>query len=187
MQAVDEPALVAVIGVGGIVVGAVGTGIVQYFLARFDRRRSGHAAARVLAGELHEAEYATSELLPRRDWSQMITDWDSFESAWQQYRDQVTHVLSTDEFTAVDSAFASMRTLSRAAKRDLAKQPPAPGQPPHFDPSEEILARYLQVVQRAKWIVMENSFLWRERESKRRVVANRPAAAATQDLIFPDK
>jgi hypothetical protein len=169
-----------------VLVGAVGSGAAQATAARFDRRRAGRDAARVLATELHEAEYAIGELRPRRDWSQMITDWDGFEAAWRQYRDQLTHVLSTAEFAAVDSAFASMRTLSRAAKRDLAKPPPAAGQPPHFDPSDEILVRYFEVVQRAKWIMLETSFRWREREARRRVVAKRPAVAAAQDLILPD-
>lgn len=184
MRAVDEPALVAVIGVGGILVGAVGSGAVGATVARFDRRRAGRDAARVLAMELHEAEHAIGELRPLRDWSKMITDWDRFEPAWQQYRDRLTHVLTTDEFGKVDSAFACMRVLSRAAKRDLAKPPPAAGQPPHFDPSEQILANFFEVVQRAKWIVLATSYRWREKQVKHRVMA--AAVAASQNLVFPD-
>lgn len=142
--------------------GAVGTGIVQYFLARLDRRRSARDAARVLYLELHEAESAIHELRPRRDWDEMITDWESFGVAWAEYRDQVTHVLNTAEFALVDSAFACMRTLARAWKRDTSKPLPAPGQPPPFDPSDEILARYFEVAQRAKRIVLKASFRWWE-------------------------
>ena len=178
-----ETALVAVIGVGGLVVGAIGSGAVQATVARFDRRRSGRDAARVLAMELHEAEHAIGELRPLRDWNRIITDWDRFEAAWQQYRDRLTHVVTTDEFGKVDSAFACMRVLSRAAKRDLAKPPPAPGQRPHFDPSDEILAKFFQVVQRAKWIVLETSYRWWEQRAKRRVMAT---VAASQNLVVPD-
>jgi hypothetical protein len=182
MPAVKEPALVAVIGVGGVLVGAVGSGAVQATVARFDRRRSGRDAARVLAMELHEAEHAIGELRPLRDWKRIITDWDRFEAAWQQYRDQLTHVVTTDEFGKVDSAFACMRVLSRAAKRDLAEPPPAAGRPPRFDPSDEILASYFEVVQRAKWIVLATSYRWWEKQAKQRVMA---AVAASQHEV-PD-
>ena len=133
--------------------------------------------------DLHEAEHAIGELRPLRDWDRTVTDWEHFDAAWQQYRDQLTHVLTTDEFGAVASAFAAMRTLSRAAKRDLAKPPPAAGRPPHFDPSDEILANYFEVIQRAKWIVLVASYSRREQRDKRRTIA---AVAAPQDLIFPD-
>jgi hypothetical protein len=183
MPAVKEPALVAVIGVGGVLVGAIGSGLVQAAGARFDRRRAGRAAARVLAMDLHEAEHAIGELRPLRDWDRIVTDWDHFEAAWQQHRDQLTHVLTTDEFGKVASAFAAMRTLSHAAKRDLAKPPPITGRPSHFDPSDDILANYFKLVQRAKWIVLLTSYRWREYREKRRVTR---AIAASHNLVFPD-
>ena len=99
-----------------------------------------------------------------------MTDWERFESTWAQYRDQLTHALSTVDFAATDSAFACMRTLARACKRDIAKPPPNPGEPPHFDPSDEILGNYFEVVQRAKQIVLNASFRWWEREARRKTV-----------------
>jgi hypothetical protein len=171
MLAVKEPALVATIGVGGVLVGAVGSGAVQAILARFDRRRGGRDAARVLYLELHEAGMAIHELRPRRDWDEMVTDWESFGTAWAEYRDQVTHVLSTPEFAHVDSAFACMRTLARAWRRDTLKPPPTPGQPPNFDPSDEILARYLDVVEGAKRIVLGSSFRWWETRVRREALS----------------
>jgi hypothetical protein len=171
MRHVDEPVLVAVIGVGGVLVGAVGSGGVQAYLSRSDRRRDGRHAARVLYMEMHEGELTLLELRPRRDWNNMITDWDAFGVAWAQYRDQLTHVLSTERFAYVDSAFASIATLSRARTRDLAKAPPPPGSPPNFDPPDAIVLLYLQVVQRAKRIVLKASFRWWEIWARRRALA----------------
>jgi hypothetical protein len=171
MPAVKEPALVAVIGVGGVLVGAVGSGAVQATVARFDRRRSGRDAARVLYLQLHEGESAIHELRPRRDWGELITDWENFGVAWSQYRDQVTHVLNTPEFALVDSAFACMRTLAQACKRDMSKPSPASGQRPHFDPSDEILAICSEVVKRAKRVVLKASFRWWEVRDRRKALA----------------
>ena len=169
MPAVDEPALVAVIGVGGVLVGAVGGGAVQYFVARTDRRRAGHIAARVLYTQLHGAEASIGDLRPRRDWQNMITDWDAFGIAWDQYRDAVANILTTPDFAIVDSAFASIASLSRAKARDLAKPVPL-GVPASFDTPDEILGGYLETVQRAKRIVLKASFRYREVGAKRKAL-----------------
>jgi hypothetical protein len=78
MPTVKEPVLVAVIGVGGVLVGAASSGLVQALLARAERKRDGRNAARVMSMELHDAEKAVSDLRELRDWTQMITDWDAY-------------------------------------------------------------------------------------------------------------
>jgi len=175
MLAVDEPVLVAVIGVGGVLVGAVGSGGVQSYLSRADRRRDGRHAARIVFTTMHEAEATILAVRPRRSWEAMITDWESFGLAWSQYRDQLTHVLDTKQFAYVDSAFACMASLSRSRARDLAEAPPS-GAPPRFNPPDEILGIYLYAVQRAKLIVLEASFRgWQKRARREAVAEQRPA------------
>jgi hypothetical protein len=120
---------------------------------------------------LHEAEATIGELRDRQDWHDMITDWDSFATAWGQYRDQLTHVLNTKQFAYVDSSFACMASLSRARSRDLEQPSPAPDKPPRFDPPDEILAIYLQVAQRAKWIVLTASFRWWETRARKEALS----------------
>jgi hypothetical protein len=56
MPTVKEPVLVAVIGVGGVLVGAADSGLVQALLARAERKRDGRNAARVLSMELYDAK-----------------------------------------------------------------------------------------------------------------------------------
>jgi len=165
---VTDPVYAAV---GGVIVGALASGSVQSYLSRSDRRRDGRHAARVLYMEMYEAEATIRELRARRDWRAMITDWDSFGSAWSQYRDQVTHVLNTKSFAYVDSGFASMASLSRARQRDLAEPLPAPGAPPRFDPPDDILGIYLHTAQRAKRIVLKASLRWWEIWARRKALA----------------
>jgi hypothetical protein len=171
MRAVDEPVLVAVIGVGGVLVGAVGSGGIQAFLARGDRRREGRNAALALYMKLHEAETAIEELRPRRDWDDMITDWTSFEPVWAKNQGGLAHVLSTPDFVLVDSAFAAIASLSRSRERDNAKPPPILGQPPHFDPPDFVLERYGELAQGAKLIVLNAAFRWREKRRRREALA----------------
>ncbi len=170
MSAVQEPELAAVIGVGGIVVGAVGTGAVQSVLARSDRRREGRNAALALYMKLHEAETAIEELRPRRDWDNMITDWTSFGPIWAEYRGALAHVLRTPDFVLVDSAFAAIASLSRSRERDAAKPLPAPSQPPNFDPPDFVLEKYGELAKGAKLIVLDASFRWWEVRAKRKAL-----------------
>jgi len=99
----------------------------------------------------------------------MITDWDAFGIAWDQYRDAVANILTTPDFAIVDSAFASIASLSRAKARDLAKPVPL-GVPASFDTPDEILGGYLETVQRAKRIVLKASFRYREVGAKRKAL-----------------
>ncbi|MGD1057074.1 MAG: hypothetical protein ABR992_06615 [Solirubrobacteraceae bacterium] len=165
-----DPALVAAIGAGGVLVGAVGGGAVQSLVARTDRRRAGRIAARVLYTQLHGAETAITDLRPRRDWQNMITDWDAFGVAWDKYRDAVANVLTTPEFAIVDSAFACMASLSRAKTRDLAKPAPVAHAPASFDTPDEILSGYQQTVHRATRIVLKASFRYREVRAKQKAL-----------------
>lgn len=196
MLAVEEPVLVAVIGVGGVVVGAVGGGIVQALLARGERRRAGRAAAVVLHIELHDAEKAISDLRKLRDWSEMVTDWDAYAAIWALYRDRLASLLSTSRFAIVASAFGCLASLKRSRQRDTQNPSPQPArapdaksagvyrrrarlwrshkreaQQPAFDPSDEYLALYLKSVQRAKRVVLKASFRWWEVRRRKNALA----------------
>jgi hypothetical protein len=173
MPTVKEPVLVAMIGVGGVLVGAASSGLVQALLARAELKRDGRNAARVLSMELHDAEKAVSDLRKLRDWTQMITDWDAYAETWAQYRDPLASVLNTSGFAKVAAAFGCLASLKRSHKRDT--QNPSPQlagalyvegtpvyrrlagrwprrkreaqKPPSFDPTDEYLALYLKTVQ----------------------------------------
>jgi hypothetical protein len=121
---VKEPVLVAVIGVGGVLVGAASSGLVQALLARAERKRDGRNAARVLSMELHDAEKAVSDLRELRDWTQMITEWDAYAETWAQYRNPLASVLNTSGFAKVAAAFGCLASLKRSHKRDT--QNPSP-------------------------------------------------------------
>ncbi len=166
-----EPLTIAVIGLAGIVLGAVGTGAVQSFLARSDRRREGRNAALALYLKLHEAETAIEELRPRRDWDNMVTDWTSFGPIWAEHRGALAHVLRIPDFVLIDSAFAGVGTLSRARERDAVKRPPAPGHSPNFDPPDYVLENYAGLAKGAKLIVLNAAFRWWEARDKRRALA----------------
>jgi hypothetical protein len=205
MPAVKEPALIAIIGVGGVVVGAVGGGLVQSALARAERRRAGRAAAVVLRMELHDAEKAISDLRELRAWDEMITDWDAYAAIWALYRDRLASVLNTKAFAKVAAAFACLASLKRSYQRDtLNSFPQRAGTPdaesasvyrhlaglwgshqrkaqqPAFDPTDEYLALYLRTVQEAKRIVLKASFRWWEMRHREKALAEQgPPKAPT--------
>jgi hypothetical protein len=199
---VKEPALVAVIGVGGVIIGAVGGGVVQALLARGERRRSGRAAAVVLYIELHDAEKAISDLCELRAWGEMITDWDAYAAIWALYRDRLASVLSTSRFAKVAAAFGCLASLKRSRQRDTQNSSPQPlGAPyaqagrlhghlrrsrqaeprkPPFDPSDEYLALYLKTVQGAKRVVLKASSCWWEVRRRKDALAEQgPPKAPT--------
>jgi hypothetical protein len=165
---VAEPVL---IGLGGIAIGALGSGSVQAYLARADRRRDGHHAARILYVQLHDAQAAIASVRQFRDWNRMITDWSAYGVAWAEYRDQVTHVLNTRRFATVDSAFACTTSLSRSREADLAEPLAPTGAPPNFGPPDPLLLLYFETVKRAKRIVLEASFRWWEIRARRKALA----------------
>jgi hypothetical protein len=171
MPAVKEPVLVAVIGVGGVVVGGLASGTVQSYLARSDRRRSGRNAARLLYMQLHNAEKALSDVRELRDWGKMITDWSAYGSAWDRHNEPLAHRLNTARFTAVSSAFACLASLSSSHDRNQRQAGPTAA--PDFDPPDELLGLYLVTVQRAKRVVLKASFRWWEMRSRRKALAEK--------------
>ncbi len=205
MPAVQEAVLVAVIGVGGVLVGAVGGGVVQALLARGERRRAGRAAAVVLYIKLHDAEKAVSDLRELRAWGEMITDWDAYAAIWALYRDRLASVLNTSRFAIVAAAFGCLASLKRSHQRDTQNPFPQPAgtpygesvpvyghltrlwrshqreaQQPAFDPTDEYLALYLKTVQRAKRTVLEASFRWWEVRRRKKALAEQgPPKAPT--------
>jgi hypothetical protein len=178
MPIVTEPALIAVIGVGGVLVGALASGSVQATLARAERRRYGRNAARVLYMQLHDAEKAVNDLRELRDWAQMITDWDAYSETWAQYRDPLASVLNTRDFAKVAAAFGCLASLSRSHKRDARQLGGTPG----FDPTDEYLALCLKTVQDAKRIALGASFRWWETKERNKALAERgPPSAPASD------
>lgn len=171
MPPVKEPALVAAIGVGGVLVGAVGGGVVQATLARSDRRRDGRNAARLLYIQLHDAEKAVADLRELRDWNEMITDWREYGEKWERYSDALPAVLNTSEFTTVTSAFGCLASLGRSRDGDGQKPRPQPDGTANFGPEDALLGVYLKTVQRAKRIVLNASFRWWEIRAKREALA----------------
>jgi hypothetical protein len=121
-----EPAIVALIGVGGVILGAIVSGTIQAAVARFDRRLDARSAARLLYMRLHEGAQAIEELRPRRDWAKMITDWDSFGVAWDKHSEALARVLNTKDFEVVSAAFSGIASLTQARDKDAEKPPPAP-------------------------------------------------------------
>jgi hypothetical protein len=175
----EEPALVAVIGVGGIIVGAVGSGAVQTLIARSERKRHGRNAARQLYIQLHDAERAVSDLRGCRDWAQMITDWEAYAVSWARYSDPLSAVLSTSRFTTVTSAFACLASLGRSRKHQAPQ--PMPPMPSPVSIKDQLLGVYLQTIQRAKRMMIEASFRWWE------VRAREEALTAKSPLELPPR
>jgi hypothetical protein len=168
---VNEPALVAVIGVGGVVVGAVGSGAGQGYAARADRRRDGRHAARVLYVQLHSAQQCIEGIREERDWDEMVTDWSLYPAAWARYGDNLSHILSTIDFARVASAFECLTSLMNARAYDGA-QPREPAAGPVFNPPDDLLVGYVRSVNGAKRVVLDASFRRREIRTRRRALAS---------------
>jgi hypothetical protein len=102
----------------------------------------------------------------------MITDWASFGPVWTDHRSALAHVLRTPDFVAIDSAFSGIASLSRSRARDAAKPPPQPGQPPNFDPPDDVLVMYGALAEGAKRIVLNAAFRRWEFQNKRKALAS---------------
>jgi hypothetical protein len=127
---VTEPLLVAMIGVGGVVLGAFGSGAVQAYLAWSERERDARSAARILYMQLHTAEGAIEDLLRLQDWDRMVTDWHDFGRTWDKHSEGLARTINTIDFHVVSSAFSCIASLARvrdaAAAANEAKPPRTP-------------------------------------------------------------
>lgn len=158
-------------GLIGLVVGAVASGSVQSYLARADRRRDARSGARLLYMELHGAKSAVSDLRPRRDWSQMITDWNAYGASWDRHNEKLANAINTTRFHIVSSAFGCIASLARSKERDTSQPPPEPSEPPNFGPSDDLLAIYEANIEAAKRIVLKASFRWWEYRARKKALA----------------
>jgi len=171
MPAVKEPALVAIIGVGGVMVGGIASGGVQSYLARADRKRDARSGARLLYMQLHDAQAAVNDLRPRRDWGQMITDWDAYGTAWDRHSEKLANSTNTIRFHVVSSAFGCIASLARSKERDTSQPSPTSGEPPRFGPADDLLALYEANIEAAKRITLTASFRWWEYRARKNALA----------------
>lgn len=158
-------------GLIGLVVGTVASGSVQSYLARADRRRDARSGALLLYMQLHSAKGAVSDLRPRRDWAQMITDWDAYAAAWDKHSEKLAGALNTTRFHVVSAAFGCLASLARSKERDTSQPPPKPGEPPNFGPADELLAIYEANIEAAKRITLDASFRWWEYRTREKALA----------------
>lgn len=145
----------ALIGFLGVIVGALVSGGVQSVVGRVDRARDARSAARLLYMQLHEAQQAIEDLAVRRDWSEMITDWTSFGTAWDRHAEALAGVLGTREFMKVSSAFGCLASLARSRARDGESAWSVP---------DGTLELYRTTVQAAKRPILEHSFTRKEKK-----------------------
>jgi hypothetical protein len=136
------------------VFGAASSGSVQAGLAYADRGRSGRSACRLVFVQLHGAQSAVNDLRELRDWDQMITDWEAYGHAWDKYSDAIVQVLDTDDSATIGSAFECLASLGRGSARasDV--------------PSDKLLHRYVEIIDKARMIALRKSFKRREREKR---------------------
>jgi hypothetical protein len=173
----------AVIGLLGVIAGAIVTGGVQLLVAWFDRRRASRAAARLLYMQLWWAHNAIDGLLTDNAWNPHI-DWGRFISAWVELRAGLARVLKTANFMRASAAFTAIEQLSLCRADDMA-QPGAPS----LSPTTLDLARiYDSHVQRAKVVLNQASFGWWEWRIRRnlakksqREAEGRPPRSSSSD------
>jgi hypothetical protein len=146
----------ALVGLIGVIAGALVSGGVQSAVSRVDRARDARSAARLLYMQLHEAQQAIEDLQDRQNWFEMITDWTSFGAAWERHCEALARVLRTVDFMYVSSAFACLASLGRARDRDLNT---ATG----WSVPEGTLELYRANVQAAKRPILEAAFTRREK------------------------
>jgi hypothetical protein len=157
MPAVKEPTLIAVIGLAGVVVGAVGSGVVQALLARLDRNRDARAAARLLWMKLHSADAALRALQIEKAWLPANLDFAQYMAAWEQRSDALSRVLKSKAALDVDAAFSLMDAVAMAKAEDEATAKES-GEPLGFGLAMDVLALYRREVEAAKAIVYYAAF-----------------------------
>jgi hypothetical protein len=112
------------VGVGGILLGALTSGAVQVWLAARERERSGRAAANLLFTYLAWARAMVDDALTNRAWNAK-TDWNRFIDPWVEQRIALARLLPTDDFRDVAIAFGVIEQLAVISANDRAY--PAPG------------------------------------------------------------
>lgn len=182
MPTVKEPTLIAVIGLAGVVVGAVGSGVVQALLARLDRNRDARAAARLLWMKLHSADAALRSLQIEEAWLPANLDFAQYMKAWEQRADALSRVLKSRSTLSVDAAFALLDAVAMKKAEDEATAE-AQGTPVGFTLPMEVVAGYRETVEAATTIVHYAAFTKIEKW-RRRIPA--PLVLPPPDFVEPD-
>jgi hypothetical protein len=150
----------AVVGLLGVVAGAIVTGGVQLTIARFDRRRASRTAARLLYMQLWWAHNAMDRILENDAWDPRV-EWGRFIDAWIEYRADLAQKLTTKHFLIVSAALTGIEQIGLCRADDLAQ--PTPDGTPSFSAAVPDLVRiYNPYVQRAKVVLNRASFGWWE-------------------------
>jgi hypothetical protein len=153
----------ALVGLLGVIAGAMVTGGVQASLGWFDRRRSARSSARLLYMELNVAGEGVEFLREAKSWSQIIIDFRDIDRTWRAHRGRLAHIVGTDEFLKVAAAFSSIAALAQSKENAEKDAPPGlAGAPEHRVP-EGIRAGYSGHVEAARVVLAEAAYTWTEK------------------------
>jgi hypothetical protein len=165
-----DPLSVAVIGLLGVLAGAVVTGGVQAATARSDRRRVARCSARILTMHFHEARAVLKAIRAARSWEAVRFDWDGFSALWEEHSVSLATALGTSEFLTVAGACRGLDSFAAVRAMDLRATVSRPTNPrptiPHpttaqFSPTDEILTAVDATVTDAALVVLAASWtLW---------------------------
>jgi hypothetical protein len=162
------------VGLGGLVLGALTSGCVQAWLGWLDRRRTGRAAARLLYTYLLWAELAVNDALTLRSWNPK-TPWDWFIAAWREQRLALAHVLPTESFRELAVAFGVIEQLAVIRAEDCKRTPPTFSSDPRFE------GTYRADVKKAVAVVHLASLTWRERRNPPNEMTADPASSRSEE------
>jgi hypothetical protein len=153
----------ALIGLVGVIAGAILTGGIQVAVGWFDRRLAARSSARLLYTELHAADEIIGALLETPIWSRMIFDWRQPGAMWEKHREALARVLATDDFLKVSSAFSSIANLAQASELDAQRPASTPmGAPPRFSVPNDILDLYGTQTETAMRVILKAAYTWWE-------------------------
>lgn len=162
----------ALIGLVGVIAGAILTGGIQATVGWFDRRLSARSSARLLFMEMHIANDAIGELLKNPNWSRMIIDWHEPGMMWEKHREALARVLGTDDFLKVSATFSSIANLARARDLDAERATPSPGGSLPFSVPNDVLDSYGTQTETAMRIILKAAYTrWEIRRGKASLLA----------------
>jgi hypothetical protein len=129
MVSMDESSdwLIAVIGLVGVVVGALLTAGTSIYTMRRREDRDARAARRVVESELKEAARAVKDMLEFKEWPPGWTN-TTWSESWSMYRPALALAIrDDDQFQKIATAYLDMRLLQTglaAGKRGFVTDDP---------------------------------------------------------------
>jgi hypothetical protein len=156
----------ALIGLIGVIAGALLTGGIQAVVGRNDRRLAARASARLLGMHLDEAREGIVVLHDTSRWDP-VTDWQGFATAWRDNSAALARTLGTVDFLVVARAFANITSLARARatqieEREMVFKGTLRSSPTRIPPFE-VLDDFLATNHLAHETLLAASFTRRER------------------------